>query len=291
MDNRTLSNFLILSESLHFSRAAETCHLSPSALSRNIKALEEQLGVELFLRDKRSVSLTAEGLKFQRYAREALNDWNSIKDSLQQSRPHLAGELKIFCSVTASYSFLYDILREFRSSQPGVEIKLNTGDPAQGISRIRAEQEDIAIAAYPNTLPTGIKFRKFRTTQLVAITQQSATTGESDEIDWSSIPMILSMEGLAREKSDAWFRKINIKPNIYAQVAGNEAIVSMVALGFGAGIVPEIVLDNSPLRDKVKKAQLPAPIGQFDVGLFALNKRLTNPILASFWKTISDSES
>jgi LysR family positive regulator for ilvC len=169
-----------------------------------------------------------------------------------------------------------------------VEIKLNTGDPAQGIARIRAEQEDIAIAAYPNTLPTGIKFRKFRTTPLVAITLKRAPSKNREQIDWRNTPMILSMEGLAREKSDAWFRKIQVKPKIYAQVAGNEAIVSMVALGFGTGIVPEIVLDNSPLRDRVRKIELPCSIGQFDVGLFALNKRLTNPILATFWKTISE---
>lgn len=293
MDTRTLSHFLTLSECLHFARASEICHLSPSALSRSIKALEDSLGVQLFLRDKRSVSLTPEGQLFQKYARSALNEWHTVKENLLDQQSKLVGELKVFCSVTASYSFLYEILQGFRQEHQGVEIKLNTGDPAQGIARIRAEQEDIAIAACPKNLPTGIQFKKIQTTPLVAISQNSylqnnysQNDSTADEnFDWQKTPMILSMEGLARETSDAWFRSMEIKPKIYAQVAGNEAIVSMVALGFGTGIVPEIVLENSPLREQVRKIPTPSPIGKFDVGVFALNKRLTHPILAAFWKT------
>ncbi|GAB2196479.1 HTH-type transcriptional activator IlvY [Sessilibacter sp. MAH4] len=287
MDTRTLSHFLTLSECLHFARASEICHLSPSALSRSIKALEDSLGVQLFLRDKRSVSLTPEGQLFQKYARTALNDWHTVKENLLDQQSKLVGELKVFCSVTASYSFLYEILQGFRQEHQGVEIKLNTGDPAQGIARIRSEQEDIAIAACPKNLPTGIQFKKIQTTPLVAISRNDdgRERGIDGDFNWQKTPMILSMEGLARETSDAWFREMQIKPKIYAQVAGNEAIVSMVALGFGTGIVPEIVLENSPLREQVKKIPTPSPIGQFDVGVFALNKRLTHPILAAFWKT------
>lgn len=64
--------------------------------------------------------------------------------------------------------------------------------------------------------------------------------------------MILSEKGIGRQRVDHWFSTKGIKPKIYAQVAGNEAIVSMVSLGFGVGVVPQIVLDNSPLSDKVK---------------------------------------
>ena len=152
MDTRSLSLFLNLSETLHFGRSSEACHISTSALSRTIKQLEESLGVSLFERDNRSVSLTQEGKQLQNYARELLQNWDNFKDSLQESSSELRGSISIYCSVTASYSFLYDILREFREQHPKIELKLHTGDAAHGISRISNEQEDIAIVARPAVL-------------------------------------------------------------------------------------------------------------------------------------------
>src|SRR5690554_7807054 len=74
----------------------------------------------------------------------------------------------------------------------------------------------------------------------------------NNEIDWSTVPMVLSETGLARVGVDSWFKAKNIQPHIYAQVTGNEAIVSMVALGVGVGVVPELVLRNSPLAGRVR---------------------------------------
>jgi len=98
--------------------------------------------------------------------------------------------------------------------------------------------------------------------------------------------MILSETGLARRRVDDWFRRLKIQPEIYAQVAGNEAIVSMVSLGFGVGVVPKIVLDNSPLSNKVRVLKIKPELQAYDVGLFALEKKLRNPVIEAFWAQI-----
>lgn len=72
------------------------------------------------------------------------------------------------------------------------------------------------------------------------------------EPDWERLPLILSEQGLARKRCDQWFRNKGIAPNIYAEVAGNEGIVAMVALGFGVGLVPAAVIDHSPMGEKVR---------------------------------------
>ena len=95
--------------------------------------------------------------------------------------------------------------------------------------------------------------------------------------------MILSEEGLARTRTDRWLKHPNIKPRIYAQVSGNEAIVSMVSLGFGIGVVPQIVLDNSPLTARIRIYDIQPPLTAYDIGLFALEKRLKDPLIAAFW--------
>src|SRR5690625_6778091 len=76
--------------------------------------------------------------------------------------------------------------------------------------------------------------------------------------------MIISAEGLARERFDQWCRQQNLQPNIYAEVKGNEAIVSMVSLGFGVGLVPKIVLNNSPLADRVELLPEQPDLGPLD---------------------------
>ena len=68
MDIRALHIFTRLARTLHFGRASRDCGLSPSALTRTVQRIEEELGVRLFVRDNRRVSLTAAGLVFQRYA-------------------------------------------------------------------------------------------------------------------------------------------------------------------------------------------------------------------------------
>ena len=98
--------------------------------------------------------------------------------------------------------------------------------------------------------------------------------------------MILPERGLARRRVDEWFRSIGMQPNIYAQVAGNEAIVSMVSLGFGVGVVPQIVLDNSPLADTVRVLDVKPGLEAYEVGLFTLEKKLASPLINAFWSQL-----
>lgn len=292
MDIRLLKQFLTLAETLHFGRAGDLCNLSPSALSRSIKQLETTLGVTLFNRDNRHVELTPEGVIFQKYARDALSQWDSLRNTLLSEAQELQGEISVYCSVTASYSFLYDLLRQFRSQHPRIEIKLHTGDPAAAISQVLKGEEDLAIAARPNQLPTGLAFRSIGLSPLVFIAPEEdpwispLLKPNLEAIDWSSLPMILSERGLARDRVDAWFRQKAIKPNIYAQVSGNEAIVSMVSLGLGVGVVPKIVLDNSPLAKRVQLLDITPRLAAYDVGVCVLEKKLRSPLIQAFWSQI-----
>ncbi len=285
MDIAKLRLFCALASSLHFGRAASSCHVSPSTLSRNIKQLEDGLGVQLFVRDNRSVMLTREGEQFLGFAKEVIRQWETYQGTLLTQADQLRGQLSIYCSVTASYSFLYDILTEFRVQHPGIAIKLHTGDPAQSIERILAGEEDIAIAAKPDKLPAGISFKPINSSPLTFIT---ASTEEWTGKSWEEIPVIIPEEGLARERLDRWFGAQGIRPNIYAEVKGNEAIVSMVSLGFGVGVVPQIVMDNSPLAAKVKRFDPQPDLGPYNTGLCVMEKRLKSPIVNAFWSQLRE---
>jgi len=290
MNTKSLSHFLALADTLHFGRTSDACNISISALSRNIRQLEDELGVPLFNRDNRTVALTQEGHKFRKYAREAISQWQLIRHELTDDSKQLHGELSLYCSVTASSSILSNLLDRFRPDYPGIEIKLHTGDPEHAIARIAAGQEDISIAAHPSALSRGVIFKPITISPLVFIAPAESHEPEIDvqksASTWVNMPMILPETGIARNRVDGWFKKMDINPRIYAQVEGYEAIVSMVSLGFGIGIVPKIVLDNSLLAQRVQILNVQPELEAFRIGLFTLKRHLKNPLVEAFWNSV-----
>ncbi|MDZ7854240.1 MAG: LysR substrate-binding domain-containing protein [Halomonas sp.] len=98
--------------------------------------------------------------------------------------------------------------------------------------------------------------------------------------------MILSEAGLSRAVQRHLVSALGVAPRIYAQVAGHEAIVSMVGLGFGVGVVPRIVLDTSPLAERVRVLPVKPELPHYDVGLCVLERRLKSPLIRALWDEV-----
>jgi len=287
MDTENLKLFLHLADTLHFGKTSLACHMSPSTLSRQIQKLEAELGQKLFERDNRSVIMTENGIKFRRYARESLEKWQEILQSLKDENQILKGEISMYCSVTASYSVLSNLLSDFRKQYAKIEIKLRTGDAASSIEKVLNGEVDIVIAARPDTLSSKLDFITIAESPLLFIAPtidcSVRTMLNTNDIQWDKIPLIIPERGLARKRVDLWFKQKGLKPNIYAQVLGNEGIVSMVNLGFGVGIVPQLVIKNSPFEDKVEVLSVSNPLEPYRVGVCATQKRIKNSLIAAFW--------
>ena len=103
-------------------------------------------------------------------------------------------------------------------------------------------------------------------------------------ISWHQTPLIMAETGLSRQAVEAWFKKRRVHPNIYAYVAGNEAIISMVTLGCGVGVVPLLVLEKSPLKDQVWIMDVKPDLPPFSVGVCTARINLLNPIVSAFWR-------
>ena len=286
MDSRSLKLFQHLANSLHFGKTASAYHLSPSTLSRTIQRLEDELGSQLLIRDNRSVLLTIEGKKFLTYADQQISQFESLKQSLNSSQEELSGSLNIYCSVTASYSYLPPLLEKFRQAHPNIDINLDTGDAADGIDQIKNQRVDLAIAARPDDLASSIHFQTIATVPLAIVAPNINCSvkqaWQAEAIDWADLPIILPEHGVARKRFEQWFRqKYSGRPNVYAQVSGQEALVSMVALGCGIGLSPIVVVDNSPVKDRIQILS-DTSIAPFDLGLCCFKKKLSDPIVAEF---------
>lgn len=297
MDVRSLKLFLALAQSLHFGRAAASLNLSPSALSRAIRRLEDELGCRLFARNNREVRLTAEGGVLLAQAEDLLERLQTLERRLRAGTEQLQGTVSLYCSVTASYSLLAGLLPEFRERYPGIEVKVHTGDEASALSRVLQGREDIAIAARPERWPAQLNFLELATTPLVFIApavpsplETGLGTGPDDRSlnAWEQLPMIVPEAGLARDRVDAWCASAGLRPNIYAQVSGNEAIVGMVALGCGVGVVPLLVLKGSPFGERVRVLDVLPELAAFRIGLCCRAAALENPLVMALWSLAAE---
>lgn len=296
MDLKDLKTFLHLAESCHFGRSASALHMSPSTLSRQIQRLEEALGQPLFLRDNRTVSLTDAGTQFRLFAQQTLLQYQQLCHALDEKSPSLSGELHLFCSVTAAYSHLPAMLDRFRAEYPAVEIKLTTGDAADAVEKVNSNEADIAIAGKPEVLPPGIEFStlEYLSVVLIAPALSCSVKNQAMQVnpDWSTIPFILPEQGPVRRRIELWFRRKKIShPFIYATVAGHEAMVSMVALGCGIALIPEIVLRNSPdsIRRRITILELNEENKPLELGICGQKKRLSEPLIQAFWRLLPEN--
>lgn len=286
MDIRALQLFRRLSENLHFGRTSRSCNTTPSALTRTIQRLEEELGEKLFIRDNRSVTLTPSGKLFKEFAEDTIQRYNELKNRISADGI-LRGEICLYSSVTAVYSILPNIIARFREIYPEVQINLQTGDAAMALNKLENEDVDVTIAALPEQISGQLAFKKITETPLVFIAPdlfpETVVYQEKETINWPKTPFVMAEKGLSRKRVDNWFAEKNIHPNIYAKVAGNEAIIAFVSLGCGVGVVPYLVLEKSPLKAKVKVLEVKPQLRPFSVGVCTAKKNMLNPIIRAFW--------
>ncbi|MEM1114215.1 MAG: HTH-type transcriptional activator IlvY [Pseudomonadota bacterium] len=294
MDFRALSVFLSVAETLNFSRSAELLHMSVSAVSRTVQRLEEEAGQPLMERDRRNVRLTAAGREFLDYARRALDDWQQMRRKLGKEG-ELSGEVSLYCSVTASHRVLAPVLSAYRARHPAVDIMLHTGDQADGIGRALSGQDDVAVSGYPDQLSSRLEFLPLTDSPMrFCISADDCQVRRLalpayGELDWDRLPLIVPERGVTQVMLDDWLASQGIRPRIYAQVAGHEAIVAMVALGLGVGIAPDLVVEASGMQDRVDYLEVDEPLPPLRVGLCSLSQRLRNPLVASFWEVAGET--
>lgn len=290
MDTKSLKQFQHLATSLNFSKTASAMFVSAPTLTRIIMRLEEECDVKLFIRNNRNVQLTAAGRKLLAFADETLSKYHQLRTELSQQKQELSGDLSLYCSVTAAQTYLPKVLDKIRELYPAVNIKLDTGDHALALSKITdasAQHADVAIAIHTPDFPADVHFQPIDTVPLTLIVPSTMDVNALTDIDWRNSNVIMPARGPSKRIVHHWFAEQNIRPRVYAQVSGNEAIVSMVALGLGIGFVPRIVLETSTAKNKVQTIAV-NNIEHYRLGLCYLNERMNEPLIRAISQMFVD---
>jgi LysR family positive regulator for ilvC len=199
----------------------------------------------------------------------------------------------VFASVTACQSLLPRIMSSFRERYPDVHIELETGYAANALDMLERGVVEVTIAALPPRLPRQLTSRVLATTPLRFVAPMAACEVArlvaQKRVPWDEVPIIVPPYGLARAAADQWFRRQRLRSRIYGEVLGHEAILSLVSLGCGVGVVPQLVIDKSSLRADVRALDVEPELGEFRVGVCTQRRTLSSPIVAAFWDSMGEA--
>jgi DNA-binding transcriptional LysR family regulator len=240
---RHLRYFVAVADHLSFGRAAARLHISQPPLSRQVRALEEELGAPLFVRTKRSVTLTSTGAALLPEARRLLREADAIRDGARHIAAGEIGTLALGFIAVAAYSILPQLAPEFRRRHPGVRLALQEGTTDTLLSAVKQGEIDVALVL-PPVDDASLRYSPLFVDTLVAALPAGRTEPRGGAISLRSLadePFILFPRKVGSGLYDlivSFCRRAGFSPRIEQEAIQMQTIVSLVAARMGVALVP-----------------------------------------------------
>src|SRR6056297_1126033 len=154
---RHLSTIKAIHDTGGLARAAEQLHITQSALSHQVKGLEDQVGVELFVRRSKPLKVSAAGMKLLKAAERILPEVSALKDEFRGLQAGKTGRLHIAIECHACFDWLFPVLEEFRKAWPDVDVDIRPGLAFGALPALQKEEVDLVVSSDPETLD-GVDF-------------------------------------------------------------------------------------------------------------------------------------
>jgi DNA-binding transcriptional LysR family regulator len=231
-----------------FHAAADTLHLSPPALSRRIQKLEEVLGVRLFDRTTRFVSLTAVGRELSRKARSVLGDLESSLLGIQEIAATRSGEVAISCLVSAVPHFLVSVLRRYQARCPNIRVRIVDGGATEVLSSVMRGEAEFGLNCIGEQEPE-IEFEPILREPYILICLKDDPLARKPEVTWAELAdreFIMACKGNgSRLVLDLALAHLPARPHATYEVSRILTISSLVEAGLGVAAVPRLQMPES----------------------------------------------
>ncbi|CAN5347473.1 LysR substrate-binding domain-containing protein [soil metagenome] len=260
MNLEQLQSFVTVAQLGHFTRAAEQLRLTQPSLSRQIAALESDLGVELFHRARGGSTITSAGESLLPLARRMLSDAESVRRELAELAGLQRGRVRLGATPTLCISLVAEVLSTFHTAHPEIELHVSEKGSLRLLDELAAGELDLALIT---TTDVGSADRFDLTPLLVeevvvissASTPPITTRGTIGLADVAALPQILfSSTYDLRSATDAAFSAAGLDPNVVLEGAEMDAVLRFVERGLGVAIVPAMVLVDRPGLRSVRLA-------------------------------------
>ncbi|MGU3628376.1 LysR family transcriptional regulator [Comamonas sp. C24C] len=241
-DLKDLRLFVLIAQTGSLTRTSEQSHLSLAATSARIRALEEQAGMPLLIREARGVRLSAPGEAFLHHARAMLQQSRQLQADLQEYGAGLRGHVRVFANTTAVTDFMPDILAAYLTEHPHINVDLQERPNAGIAADIRDGRADLGIVA--GTVDThGLRTMHFSTDRLVLVTPDAPRWAELDHVAFSEV-LHERFVGMHRGSTlqtflDQLSQQLGATLKLRIQLSSFDTMCRMVAAGVGIAVVPE----------------------------------------------------
>ncbi|SPH16981.1 HTH-type transcriptional regulator MetR [Defluviimonas aquaemixtae] len=226
-------------------RAAEAMNLTQSALSHQVKALEDQVGAQLFVRRAKPMKLTAAGMRMLRAAERVLPEIAALMDEFRALKAGRTGRLHIAIECHACFDWLFPVLEGFRQAWPEVDVDIRPGLAFEALSALTREEVDLVVSSDPEVLP-GIVFQPLFDYAPTFVAARQNPLAEKTFVEAEDFrDQVLITYPMERTRLDIFAELLTpakVEPQAVRQVELTAVILMLVAADRGVSVLPDWVL-------------------------------------------------
>ena len=226
-------------------RAADQLNITQSALSHQIKGLEDQAGVELFLRRSKPMKLSAAGLRLLRLAEQILPQVEATQQEFSSLRDGRTGRMHIAIECHACFEWLFPVLESFRKSWGDVDVDIRPGLAFDALPALQKEEVDLVVSSDPEDLP-GIEFIELFDYDAVFVAASSHPLAQKEFIEAEDFRgQTLITYPVERTRLDIFSQLLipaRVEPAAIRQVELTAVILLLVASNRGVSVLPDWVV-------------------------------------------------
>src|SRR6056297_797862 len=245
IDFRHLRTIRAIHQAGGLARAAELLHITQSALSHQIKGLEDQAGVELFVRRSKPLRLSAAGMRLLRVAEKVLPEIEALEAEFDGLRQGSAGRLHIAIECHACFEWLFPVLERFRQSWAEVDIDIRPGLAFDALPALGKEEVDLVVSSDPETIP-GITFQPLFDYEPLFVAAAQHPLAAKPFIEAGDLRgETLITYPVDRTRLDVFTELLTparVEPRAVRQVELTAVILLLVASNRGVSVLPDWVL-------------------------------------------------
>lgn len=280
-----LEYFVRVVEEKSFTKAAERLFISQPALSKSIRALEQELGVTLFRRDPRELSLTGEGEIVYRYAMDILSYWKARTEELTAALEQGKGTLRFGLPPSVGSVFFSRVLHEYGVKFPQVNIQIFEGTSKKIETMVTEDQIDLGVVIEPYENPHMRLKTVYRSDVVLAVSQKHrlARRATVDFAELKEEPMLLvSKEYMFHDQVLARCAQAGFVPNVTFTTSQWDLLLEMTAENHGVTLIGRPLVEKL-YRDRICCVALREPEFPWTLGLICKKCKVLTGAAKSFW--------
>lgn len=289
LSRRQLQLFIALATHQNFTHAAKVANISQPALSLAIRRIETQLGVRLFERSARRVSLTSAGKAFFPSARRILRDINAVVNDMTEFADLNRGRISVACLPSLGADFVPTVLQELVGQHPKIAVAVHDGYNEQILSMIQSGEVDCGLCALLND-PPGLRATPLLSEGFDLLVPKGHRLADCLRVRSGDVvgePFVeVTSQSTTRILTEQFFAQSNSRPERVISTTSVTTALGLVAHGFGVTVFPRLAQAILPTDQRIRYIPMDEPVLHRTIAFVQRDDSSLSPAATAFWRLV-----